>query len=117
MRLSEKQQIFTRNIAKLINKATELEIGLTFGHAWRSLEEQKRLKAEGKSQTLKSKHLDRLAVDFNFFINGKLVYDFHKIKVLGDYWENLHPDNVWGGDFNKNDKKDGFVDTPHFQMS
>lgn len=117
MKLSDKQRIFTKNIGILINYAYSIDIELTFGHAWRSLDEQKKLKAEGKSQTLKSLHLDRLAIDFNFFINGKLIYDFHKIKVLGDFWESLHPDNIWGGDFNKNNKKDGFIDTPHFQMN
>lgn len=116
MKLSQKQRIFTRNIACLIEYAYFIDIELTFGHAWRSLEEQKRLKAEGKSKTLNSKHLDRLAVDFNFFINGKLTYDFHKVKVLGDYWVSLHPDNRWGGDWNKNGKPDGFLDTPHFEM-
>lgn len=110
MSLSEKQQIFTRNIACLIQRAEALKIGLTFGHAWRSLEEQKRLKAEGKSKTLKSKHLSRLAVDFNFFINGKLTYDKHKLQCLGDYWESLHEDNRWGGNWTS------FVDTPHFEM-
>jgi hypothetical protein len=114
MKLSEKQQIFTYNIACLIHHAFDVHnIKLTFGHAWRSLEEQKRLKAEGKSQTLNSRHLDRLAVDFNFFVDGKLTYDFDKIKPLGDYWESLHDKNRWGGDFNGNDKKDGFVDVPH----
>ncbi|NRA92176.1 MAG: M15 family metallopeptidase [Psychroserpens sp.] len=116
MKLSQKQRIFTRNIGCLIEYSYHIDIELTFGHAWRSLEEQKRLKKEGKSKTLKSKHLDRLAVDFNFFINGKLTYDYHKIKPLGDYWESLHPDNRWGGDWNKNNKKDGFIDTPHFEM-
>ena len=109
MKLSEKQQVFVRNVACLIQYAETLEIGLTFGHAWRSLEEQKRLKAEGKSQTLNSKHLDRLAVDFNFFINGKLTYDKHKLQALGNYWESLHDDNNWGGNWK-------FLDTPHFEM-
>lgn len=116
MTLSEKQRIFTRNIGCLIEYAYSIGIEMTFGHAWRSLEEQKRLKAEGKSQTLKSLHLDRLAVDFNFFVDGKLSYDFDAIKPLGDYWESLHEKNRWGGDFNKNGKKDGFVDVPHFEM-
>ena len=111
MGLSNTQQVFTNNIALLIIEAKELEIGLTFGHAWRSLDDQKRLVAEGKSRTLKSKHLDRLAVDFNFFINGKLTYDKHKLKALGDYWESLHQDNEWGGNWTS------FVDTPHFQMN
>ncbi len=116
MKLSQRQRIFTRNIGILIEYAYSIDIELTFGHAWRSLEEQKRLKAQGKSKTLKSKHLDRLAVDFNFFINGKLTYDYHKIKPLGDFWVELNEDNRWGGDWNKNGKKDGFLDTPHFEM-
>lgn len=110
MKLSERQQVFTANIAALILKAVDLEIMLTFGHAWRSIEEQRRLKAEGKSQTLNSLHLSRLAVDFNFFIDGKLTYDKKKLQGLGDYWESLHPDNSWGGNWK-------FLDTPHFQMS
>lgn len=111
MRLSQRQQIFTENIGKLIAYAYSSGIRLTFGHAWRSLEDQKRLVADGKSKTLKSKHLSRLAVDFNFFINGKLTYKRHELQVLGDYWESLHPDNTWGGNWAE------FVDTPHFQMA
>ncbi len=110
MKLSEKQQIFTKNVASLIAYADLLGIGLTFGHAYRDLETQKRMVATGKSKTLNSYHLKRLAVDFNFFINGKLTYDKHKLAELGKFWEGLHPDNVWGGNF-KN-----FLDTPHFEM-
>lgn len=133
MKLSETQIIFTRNIGCLISYAYEIGIDMTFGEAHRtrsqiflnyfgydvinngsklSLKKRKRT-----SRTLQSKHEDRLAVDFNFFIDGKLTYDFHKIKELGDYWVSLHPNNVWGGDFNKNGVKDGFVDVPHFQMN
>ena len=115
MKLSEKQRLFSKDIACLILYAYSIGIELTFGHAWRSLEEQKRLKAEGKSQTLDSMHLDRLAVDFNFFIDGRLTYDYDDIKPLGDYWVSLNPKNRWGGDFNKNGVKDGFVDVPHFE--
>lgn len=110
MSLSSKQRIFTQNIGRLIDYAYSIDIELTFGHAWRSLEEQKRLKAEGKSKTLNSKHLNRLAVDFNFFINGKLTYDKHKIQPLGAYWESLDKKNRWGGNFS-------FLDTPHFEMN
>jgi len=110
MKLSEKQQIFTENVGKLIEYAYSKEIRLTFGHAWRDLETQKRLLADGKSKTLKSKHLDRLAVDFNFFINGKLTYDKNKLTELGKYWESLHESNKWGGNFKS------FLDTPHFEM-
>ena len=117
MKLSEKQQEFTKNIASLIVYADTIGIQLTFGHAYRDKETQRRLVDKGLSKTMNSMHLKRLAVDFNFFINGELTYDFDKIKPLGDYWESLHPDNVWGGDFNKNDIKDGFLDVPHFQRN
>jgi hypothetical protein len=133
MSLRKKQSIFCRNIACLIEFAFDvLEIELTFGEAHRTnsqmllnffgYEVVKKgngitlQKSRKLSNTLLSKHGDRLAVDFNFFINGKLTYDYHKIKSLGDYWESLHPDNRWGGDWNQNDKPDGFIDTPHFEM-
>lgn len=115
MKLSEKQQIFTRNVAKLIQHADTLGYGLTFGHAWRSFEEQRRLVENGSSQTYNSQHLNRMAVDFNVFIDGKLTYDWQKIKPLADYWVKLHPKNRWGGDWNRNNRKDGFIDTPHFE--
>ncbi len=133
MRLSEKQRIFTFNIACLIHYAYSIDIELTFGEAHRTQSQIllnyfgyeivkggvlgiKLQKSRKLSRTLLSKHADRLAVDFNFFINGKLTYDYYKLTALGTYWESLHQDNVWGGDFNKNGVKDGFVDTPHFEM-
>ena len=116
MSLSEKQMLFTRNIADLIFFATEKGFGLTLGHAWRSPEEQERLVREGRSKTFKSQHLNRLAIDFNIFLNGGLCLDWSLIKPLGDYWESLHPSNRWGGDWNNNELKDGFIDTPHFEM-
>ncbi|WP_435624463.1 hypothetical protein [Flagellimonas sp.] len=133
MRLSEKQRIFTKNIAELICYAYSLGIELTFGEAYRTQSQVflyyfgykivkggllgiKLVKARKMSKTLRSRHQDRLAVDFNFFIDGKLTYEFDDVKPLGDFWESLHLDNRWGGDFNKNGVKDGFVDTPHFEM-
>lgn len=117
MKLSEKQRIFTYNIACLIHFAyDQLGIELTFGEAYRTKEQQKIYVEQGKSQTMNSNHLNRLAVDFNFFVNGKLTYDWEVVKPLGDYWESLHPKNRWGGDWNKNGIKDGFIDTPHFEM-
>lgn len=115
MTLSEKQQKFTWHIGCLIMYAKSLGWDLTFGHAWRSPEEQKRLVADGKSQTMKSRHLDRLAVDFNLFIEGKLTWEWEHFKKLGDYWESLDSKNRWGGDWNKNDIKDGLIDSPHFE--
>lgn len=135
MKLSEKQQIFTYNVSCLIQYAYDCHnIRLTLGEAYRTQSQIllnffgykiekggilgiKLVKSKRLSKTLLSLHADRLAIDFNFFIQGNLTYKFEDIKPLGDYWELLHEDNVWGGDFNKDDKENGFVDVPHFQMN
>lgn len=133
MRLSTQQQIFTKNTAKLIEFAALLGIGLTYGEVYRTPSQillnyfgykvvkgglfgVKLQKSRKLSRTLLSSHSNRLAVDFNHFIDGQLTYDWVKIKLLGDYWVSLHPANVWGGDFNKNGIKDGFIDVPHYEM-
>ncbi len=109
MRLSEHQREFSLDIAKLIIKAEELGIGLTFGEAYRTEYQQEEYVATGKSKTMDSNHLKRLAVDFNFFIDGKLTYDKYRLSALGYYWISLNKLNQWGGFYSK------FVDTPHFE--
>ena len=122
MKLSEKQRIFTRNIARLIEYAYDTGIELTFGEAYRTIDQQwlyyngyeirgrELVKAKKRSWTMQSKHLDRLAVDFNFFIDGELTYDKDILYQLGEYWESLNENNEWGGFWTQ-------TDTPHFQMS
>ncbi|MFD1292627.1 M15 family metallopeptidase [Lutibacter holmesii] len=117
MKLSEHQRIFTFNISKLINYAYMNDMELTFGEARRTNEQQLIYFQTGKSKTMRSNHLRALAVDFNLFIKGELTYKWEDVKLLGDYWETLHPANRWGGDWNKNDIKDGFIDAPHFEMN
>lgn len=118
MKLSEYQRIFTLNISKLITYAYEVKgYELTFGEAFRTNEQQLIYVQAGKSKTMNSNHLKRLAVDFNVFINGNLTYDWNALKPLGDYWESLGTKNRWGGDWNKNNLKDGFIDTLHFEMN
>ena len=111
------QRVFTKNVAKLILFAYDNGIELTLGEAYRTREQQLIYLQTGKSKTMKSNHLRRLAIDFNFFVNNQLTYKWEVVKKVGDYWETLHPSNRWGGDWNKNDKKDGFIDTPHFEMN
>lgn len=121
MRLSQKQRIFTKHIGMLIAFAYSRGIELTFGEAHRTKAQQflyffgldvvdgKLVKAKKLSWTLYSRHQDRLAVDFNFFINGKLTYKKIDLQILGDYWESLDEKNEWGGNWEKN------LDTPHFE--
>lgn len=111
MKLSKHQRIFTKHIGLLIQFAYKNGIELTFGEAQRTLYQQKKYVKDGRSRTLKSKHLKRLAVDFNVFIDGKYQPSHKKVKKLGEFWESLDPLNKWGGHF-KN-----FKDYPHFQRS
>ncbi len=124
MSLSQDQQLFAQNIAKLILRANTLRIALTFGEAYRTKDQQHMyyqgltfegnnlVKATPHSWTMQSNHLRRLAVDFNFFINGKLTYDPKNPLLidLGRYWESLNPSNRWGGFWKRHD-------TPHFEMN
>lgn len=131
MKLSEKQAIFSKNIQKLIAFATCNNIDLTLGEAYRTksqgllnyygydVERRKGpsgawelyfIKRPRSSWTLSSNHLERLAIDFNFFINGVLTYKKEDTQILGDYWESLDPSNRWGGNYPKTKQ-----DTPHFE--
>ena len=126
MTLREKQSIFILNVGKLIQWAFENGYELTIGEGYRTKDQQtlyfKGLtlvetgghvilaKTSPKSKTMFSKHLDKLAIDLNVFINGELTYEKAKIQKVGDYWESLHPENSWGGNWTS------FLDIPHFQM-
>lgn len=127
--LSEKQKTFTENIGKLIAYAFATGFRLTFGEVYRTIEQQKIYFDSGKSKTMDSRHLQRLAVDFNIFrcvgetdtllfcVPENYVDDIKRARNLGDYWTSLNPDNVWGGDWNRNDILDEtFKDPYHFEM-
>lgn len=109
MGTSDKQWLFLQDVAKLIQHAESIGIKLTGGELYRTKEQQELYIKAGKSKTMKSKHLERLAIDFNFFIDGKLTYAKEDVQPLGDYWESLRPENSWGGNWKS------FQDTPHFQ--
>lgn len=111
MSLSSKQIIFSKNIASLIVYADMIGIELTFGDAFRNEFTQREYLRLGLSRTMNSLHRKRLAVDFNFFIDGELTYDKERLSELGEFWEGLNKKNKWGGNFKS------FTDTPHFQMS
>jgi hypothetical protein len=111
MKLSKHQQIFTTNIARLIVFANTQDIELTFGEAFRTKYQQEEHVRQGKSKTMNSNHLRRLAVDFNPFLEGKLTYKREDVEVLGEYWELLDKNNRWGGNFTS------FYDPCHFEMN
>ncbi|NDD53993.1 M15 family peptidase, partial [bacterium] len=91
------QADFLLDVGRLVQKATELGFQVTAGELYRTPEQQEIYVKTGRSKTMQSLHLQRRAVDLNFFLNGKLVYDKSAIAPLGAYWESLHPLNSWGG--------------------
>jgi hypothetical protein len=124
MTLSDHQWEFLKDVAKLIQFAEQQGIKLTGGELDRTIDQQRIYYSQGKSKTMNSNHLRRLAIDLNVFKDidkdGDKDYTtrYKHVKVLGDYWELLHPRNRWGGDWNGNDINDEkFIDTPHFERN
>jgi len=99
-------------VVKRAIELTEIDFGVTEG--LRSAERQEQLVAEGKSQTLKSKHLIGCAVDVVAYVDGKVSWDKeHYITISKAFKEAAKELNVsirWGGDFKS------FFDGPHFEL-
>lgn len=109
MSLVAEQAAFLLDVAKLINKATEMGFVVTGGELFRTPEQQQIHVRAGRSKTMNSIHLKRCAIDLNFFKDGKLTYDVAALMPVGDYWESLNPKNQWGGNWKS------FKDVPHFE--
>jgi D-alanyl-D-alanine carboxypeptidase len=114
----KEQALFNVHCAYLQIWAFQNGFVLTYGEAARTVEQQRLHFNAGRSMTMNSKHIERLAIDFNVFKNGKLC-TAEEIKPMGDYWRTLDPANVWGGDWNSGimggSGKRKLVDGPHFQ--
>lgn len=104
----KEQAAFLLDLCKLIQKATEMGFDVTGGELYRTPEQQEIYVKTGRSRTMNSLHLNRRAVDLNFFKGGKLIYEKAQIQPLAEYWESLHPWNSWGGNGVK------LHDVPHF---
>ncbi len=110
MSLVNEQDLFLRHVAMLINKVHLMGYQVTGGELWRTPEQQEIYFKNGKSKTLTaSKHLNRLAIDLNFFKDGKLIVKRNELFEIGNYWEGLDDKNKWGGNWTS------IVDTPHFE--
>jgi len=97
MKLSEKQRKFSLMVAKFILFAYEMGCELTLGEAHRPKIMQDFYLKNGKTKVKRSKHQDRLAIDFNLFIDNKYITDGNKYRKLGEYWESMG--GRWGGRF------------------
>ena len=90
MTLRQKQSLFVRLIGLFIAEAYRRGYELTFGEAWRT-PEQAALNAKAGKGIANSLHLDRLAIDFNLFRDGRYLSSNESWRELGEFWESLHP--------------------------
>ena len=105
MKLSEKQQRFTRCVGLLIQQAYSLGYGLTFGDAFRDPRVHGPNGTKGSYAAANSVHKIRLAVDLNLFVDGSYITDSDHVayKRLGEFWKGLDQDARWGGEFASGD--------------
>lgn len=79
----------------------------------RTLERQKMLVAQGKSQTLKSKHLTGDAVDLGAWVDGQISWDAKHYDAIKEAMFKAAEEKgvklVWGGVWS-------FKDLVHFQL-
>jgi hypothetical protein len=113
MNLSGEQNAFLLDVAKLIEFIQNKDGGVlvTGGELYRTPEQEEIYVKTGKSKTMNSNHLRRLAIDLNFIFNGKLVSDTESLRPYGEYWESLSPENRAGMFFKS------FPDTDHFERN
>lgn len=114
--LGQKQRLFTRLIAKLIDYAYTQGYELTFGDAYRDPRVHGELGVKKSYSSGGSVHKERLAVDFNLFIDGKYQESSEAHRKLGEYWKSLDPECRWGGDFKDSSGRPA-PDGNHYSMS
>lgn len=114
--IRKEQEAFLLDFCKLIQWATSQGYTITAGELLRPVEMQEIYVKTGRSKTMNSFHLKKLAGDLNIFKNGKYICTIEELKPLGVFWESLSNKNVWGGNFDRNwTKEDNFKDAPHFE--
>jgi len=119
---------------------TKIDFGVTFG--MRTVEEQTALVAAGRSQTMKSKHLEGRAVDLMAYVDGKGCWELNVYDDLCDAMkdaaEELGTSVKWGAawsegdirsypgtaedammkyiDLRRSQGRRPFIDGPHFEL-
>ena len=130
-----------QNCVKRAIELTKIDFGVICGR--RTLKEQQALVAKGASQTLKSKHLDGLAVDLMAYVGGRASWELNlyddiadamkeaaKLENVGIRWGSCwHIDDIrtWDGtmeaamnayvDLRRSEGRRPFIDGPHFELA
>tara|TARA_R100000951_G_scaffold112787_1_gene113688 strand:+ start:619 stop:1071 length:453 start_codon:yes stop_codon:yes gene_type:complete len=119
---------------------TKVDFGVTYG--MRTLEEQQKLYNSGRSQTMKSKHLDGRAVDLVAYFGSNISWELNIYDDICDAMAEAARKNgvaiKWGAAWSEGDIRDyagsaedamnsyidlrrsqgrrPFIDAPHFEM-
>lgn len=109
MSLRQEQSAFALDLVHFLLWATEQGYDYTLGEVQRTPEQQKIYMDSGRSKTMDSQHLKKLAADIFFFKNGRLLSSKEEMQPIGNAWEKLSSKNSWGGNWNS------FKDIPHFE--
>jgi peptidoglycan L-alanyl-D-glutamate endopeptidase CwlK len=101
------------DLVRVVHRAAELYSGeFSVTEGLRTLERQRKLKAEGKSKTLNSRHLTGHAVDISPIIDGHISWDKRDYVTLGRVMKQAARECdvsvEWGGDWG--------WDFPHWQL-
>lgn len=102
-------------LVAVARRALELSpVDFTVTEGLRTQERQRQLVAEGKSQTMNSRHITGDAVDVAAFVAGAVSWDFKYYRQIADAFkqagQELNTPIEWGGDWKT------LVDGPHFQL-
>ena len=99
-------------VVKLAITKSPLDFSISEG--LRTVERQKELVAQKKSQTMKSRHLVGEAVDICVLLDGKANWDFDNYRIVANVFKDCAAELgikiTWGGDWTS------FKDGPHFQI-
>ena len=103
------------DLVRVVRRAIELtDVDFAVTQGLRTREEQARLVAGGKSQTMKSRHLTGHAVDVVALIGGAASWEHADYAPIAHAFKRaaaeLRIPIVWGGDWVS------FVDMPHFEL-
>lgn len=103
------------DLVRVVRRAIELTpVDFTVLEGVRTEERQRQLVAEGRSQTMKSRHLTGHAVDLGAYVGGKVVWDFSMYRQIAaavtQAAVELNVPVEWGGNWKT------FKDGPHFQL-
>jgi hypothetical protein len=98
--MQERQRKFSRLVGEfLVWIYTQPDYSVVLGEVFRPQYVQDKMVAEGKSETKDGFHPKCLAIDLKLFIAEIYMTKTEDYRILGEYWESLSPDCVWGGRF------------------